>query len=950
LVSLILAACGGGSTTLIGGTVQPGYYLISGTIAGLPAGQRVILLNNGADPTTVSALGVFTFATPVARNGTYSVTVQTQPGGEEVCTVSGGSGAGVTANVASVTVTCALNSLSIGGTISGLAAGQVVTLQNNGADPTPFNANGAFQFGALVAQGSGYSVTVAAQPVGQTCSVTGGVGAGVMVSVASIAVNCSTNTFAIGGSVSGLATGTQVTLFNNGADALTVTANSTFTFATPVAYDGSYSVTVSTQPTGQTCTVSGATGSGVTAAVASVTVTCSTNTFPVGGTVSGLAAGGQVTLFNNGADALTQTADGAFTFATPVAYDGSYAVTVSTQPIGQTCTVSGGAGSGVTAAVASVTVTCSTNTFSIGGTLSGLASGQQVTLFNNGADALTVTANGAFTFATPVAYNGSYSITVSTQPTGQTCTVSGGAGSGVTADVASVSVTCSTNTFSVGGTVSGLGTGDQVTLYDNGADALTVTTDGSFTFATPVAYDGSYSVTVSTQPTGQTCTVSGGEGSGVTAAVASVTVTCSTNTFSIGGSVSGLAASQQVTLLNNGADATTVTANGSFTFATPVTYNGSYSVTVSTQPTGQTCTVSGGTGSGVTAGVASIAVTCSTNTFPVGGTISGLASGAQVTLLNNGADATTVTANGGFTFSTPVTYDGSYSVTVSTQPTGQTCTVSGGAGAGVTAAVASVSVTCAANTYTVGGTASGLASGQQVTLFNNGADALTVTADGSFTFATSVAYNGSYSVTVSTQPTGQTCTVSGASGSGVTADVASVSVTCSTDTFSVGGTVSGLGSGDQVTLYDNGADALTVTANGSFTFMTQVAYNGSYSVTVSTQPTGQTCTVANGSGNNVMAATTSVTVTCTSTAVYSVSGTISGLSMASGQQIVLSIDGTATTFTTDGSHTFLTGLSSGTSYTITIETQPTIVFCELSNGTGTVVANVTNVTVSCYPP
>ena len=90
-----------------------------------------------------------------------------------------------------------------------------------------------------------------------------------------------------------------------------------------------------------------------------------------------------------------------------------------------------------------------------------------------------------------------------------------------------------------------------------------------------------------TQPTGQTCTVSNGTGAGVTANVTNVTVTCSTLTYTIGGTVSGLSAGQQVTLLNNGANATIVTANGAYTFSTPVVYNGTYAVTVGTQPTGK---------------------------------------------------------------------------------------------------------------------------------------------------------------------------------------------------------------------------------------------------------------------------------------------------------------------------------------------------------------------------
>jgi hypothetical protein len=128
-----------------------------------------------------------------------------------------------------------------------------------------------------------------------------------------------------------------------------------------------------------------------------------------------------------------------------VAFNGSYAVTVGTQPIGQTCIVANGSGSGVTANITNVTVTCSTNTFTIGGTISGLTAGQQVTLLNNGTDPLTRTSsggNGAFNFATPVAYNGSYAVTVGTQPTGQTCIVTNDSGAGVTANITDVTVTC----------------------------------------------------------------------------------------------------------------------------------------------------------------------------------------------------------------------------------------------------------------------------------------------------------------------------------------------------------------------------------------------------------------------------------------------------------------------------------------------------------------------------
>ncbi len=233
-----------------------------------------------------------------------------------------------------------------------------------------------------------------------------------------------------------------------------------------------------TQPAGETCTVSNGSGAGVIAAITGVTLICAVDTYTVSGTASGLASGAQVTLNDNGADALTLTANGAFTFTTPVAYKSSYAVTVGTQPVGETCTVSSGSGSGVIANVGGIQLICAVNTYTVSGTVTGLASGAQVTLDNNGDDALTLTASGAFTFVTPVAYNGSYAVTVGTQPGIQTCTVSSGSGSAVTSNVTGISVACVTHQYTTGGAISGL-TG-TVVLQNNGVDTLSSSTDGAF--------------------------------------------------------------------------------------------------------------------------------------------------------------------------------------------------------------------------------------------------------------------------------------------------------------------------------------------------------------------------------------------------------------------------------------------------------------------------------------
>jgi len=168
-------------------------------------------------------------------------------------------------------------------------------------------------------------------------------------------------------------------------------------------------------------------------------------------------------------------------------------------------------------------------TYSIGGSLSGLASGASLVLQDNGGDNLPVPANGSFAFATAIASGAAYAVTVLTQPTGQTCVVSAGSGTVGAADISSVVVTCSTNvaaTYTVGGAVSGLPGGSTLTLLDNGSDALAVRASGSFTFGTPIVAGATYDVTATVSPTTVTCIVSNGSGTIGSANVTNVLVTC----------------------------------------------------------------------------------------------------------------------------------------------------------------------------------------------------------------------------------------------------------------------------------------------------------------------------------------------------------------------------------------------------------------------------------------
>lgn len=170
----------------------------------------------------------------------------------------------------------------------------------------------------------------------------------------------------------------------------------------------------------------------------------------------------------------------------------------------------------------------------------------------------------------------------------------------------------------------------------------------------------------------------------------------SAGAFSIGGAVSGLGAGKTVTLQNAGKDDLTVNTNGNFVFVTRLDNGIAYAVTVKTQPSGQRCTVTEGTGT-ATANVSNVQVRCenlAAATYTVGGSVSGLAGGALV-LQNNGRDDLSVSSNGGFTFGTALAGGTAYAITVRTQPSGQSCTVRNGTGTVGSANVSSVDVSCA---------------------------------------------------------------------------------------------------------------------------------------------------------------------------------------------------------------------------------------------------------------
>ena len=158
-------------------------------------------------------------------------------------------------------------------------------------------------------------------------------------------------------------------------------------------------------------------------------------------------------------------------------------------------------------------------------------------------------------------------------------------------------------------------------------------------------------------------------------------------------------------------------------------------------------------------------------------------------------------------------------------------------------------------------------------------------------------------------------------------------------TYSIGGTISGLTG--TVVMQINGGNDLSVSKDGPFQFPAAMASGASYQVSVLTPPTNQICTVSNASGT-VTANVTDVDVICIEQ--YTIGGAVSGLT---GSVVLQDNGGDDLTVTSDGPFQFATKIASGSSYSVSVLTQPPAQTCDVEHGSGTATGNVTNVTVSC---
>lgn len=410
-------------------------------------------------------------------------------------------------------------------------------------------------------------------------------------------------------------------------------------------------------------------------------------------------------------------------------------------------------------------------------------------------------------------------------------------------------------------------------------------------------------------------------------------------TYDVSIDITGLSGSLTIA---NGGDNVTVNSDGTASLSTGLDDGAAYNITVSTQPEGQTCSVIDGNGT-VSGADVTVAIDCVTSKYTVSAQVSGL--NGSLVLQNNGGGDLSFTTDGTQAFATMIDHGAAYAVSVLTQPSGQTCTVSDGNGTATADVTVSVDCVTAPVNVTVSVNVTGLSG--TVVLQNNGGDDLTFSADGTQAFSQTLASGGGYAVTVQTQPAAQICTVT--SGTGTANSDVTIDVACSAASgFTVSVEMTGLNGDYRVQLVQGGLiEDLDISADGAYTYQSRMADGTFIFLRERFKPANQTCEMGTGSSGAITENRT-VTITCTTeTTLYPISVQVSGMNgtgLVIGNRYIqgetLGIDG-------DGTHDFTTRFTSGSIYRLTIEQQPSGNMCGFTAYPGGSVSASTVVDVVC---
>ena len=261
---------------------------------------------------------------------------------------------------------------SVGGSVSGLSPGKVVTLLNNRGNARIVTNNGNFTFSNGLTTGAAYNVTVGIQPAGQSCLVMGGTGTVTTSSISTVSVICS-SAFSVGGTVSGLTASGLVLKLNNAAILIIPNGASTFKFATSVPTGSSYAVSIGVQPAGHFCSVTGGsngngTGTMANSAVSSLAINC-VKTYKIGGSITGLTATGLILRLNDSLNLPVSNSATTFMFSTALPTGSNYSISIFNSPIGLSCFITNPLGVVAATDISDIIISCAPTTYTVGGSV-----------------------------------------------------------------------------------------------------------------------------------------------------------------------------------------------------------------------------------------------------------------------------------------------------------------------------------------------------------------------------------------------------------------------------------------------------------------------------------------------------------------------------------------------------------------------------------------------------
>ena len=408
-----------------------------------------------------------------------------------------------------------------------------------------------------------------------------------------------------------------------------------------------------------------------------------------------------------------------------------------------------------------------------------------------------------------------------------------------------------------------------------------------------------------------------------------------------------------VILQNNGGDDLSFNSNSSQSFGVLLAHTENYSVSILSQSStpNQNCVISNG--SGVINGAdVDVSVTCTTLQYNIGVDVSGLANGVTLSLLNN-AETLDITSNGLSNFATALDDLSIYAVSITAQPSSpnQQCLItSNNASGNLSGADKVITIECTTLQYTVGVNVLGLANGVTLSVLNN-AETLDITSNGLSNFATALDDLSIYAVSITAQPSSpnQQCLITSNNASGNLSGVNEViNIQCTTLQYTVGVNVSGLANGGSLSLLNN-AETLEITSNGLSNFATALDDLSIYAVSITSQPSSpnQQCVIiSNNASGNLSGADKVITIECT-TLQYTIGVNVAGL--ASGNTVGFENNGEGLSVYVDGQFNFSTALDDGSTYEVTVTSQPTTPnqMCSVVSNTGSLSGSDVLLIVTC---